>query len=96
MVFWIVGYLALGAASILCAVLCGMFLIPHVCDYVLDDWIDLFADYMEICAENQSKGDRIVGVLITALAWPLSIGLYNYVVIPRLVRLYNDYSGSED
>lgn len=82
---WMVGYVAFGFIAIVMTVIYGMVILPYICGYETEDWMDFFTKYLE---DDQSIVEDCVGVVKTMFLWPLKIVWLVHDVIPDMINTY--------
>ena len=82
---WVVGYLVSGIVAVIFMAIYIMVILPHVCGYVIDDWMDFCLEYLKC---DQSKLENCIGTVLTMILWPLKIVWISCELIPAMLDAY--------
>ncbi len=83
---WMVGYLVAGIVAVVVTVVYSMVIVPYVCGYETEDWMDFFLEYLE---NDQSKLDNCIGASLTMFLWPLKIVWFLCDIVPAMLDAYD-------
>ena len=82
---WMVGYLVSGVVAVVVTVIYGMVMLPYICSYEIEDWMDFYLEYLE---SDQTKLEDCIGTVLTMLLWPLKIVWMFTDVMPTMLDTY--------
>ena len=86
--FWLVGYELAGVVAIIIMALYITVVLPYVCGYELDDWLDYVNEYLDADQFKQSKLEDCIGVALTLFLWPLKIMWLLCKFVPDMLNTY--------